>query len=629
MVKYLGRLSILAVIFLVSFAQTVWAASLEASINRDEVSLNGIVRLTLTLHGAASAEKPDFSSLVKDFRINSTSQSSSTSIMNGSYSSEISWTLLLQPLNVGEVTIPAISVKTDQGVLASQPVKMKVTKASAQRQVPKDKQGRDVYIDAKVSDKTPYRNSPVVFTVRLVASAPVSDIGYGDLKIDGAVVEKQGDPKIYDDVLSGRRVKIVELRYVITPLQSGPLKIPSYVFQGMLRGQGVSPSPFGDPFGGGAAQDPFGVFQDFGFFTDIMGQPFTLRSDEIVLKVKNDAAQMDPWIPAEDLHFSDSIDGADKARVGEPITRRLTLVAKGNVGTALPDLNGKIASESDFRIYPENPQTGFNIADDGKDISGWREETYTLIPKKGGTLTLPEIRVPWWDVRNNQIAYATVPAKTINVSGGSQTRQEASVAPAQPASARQPAQTQSPPQPESRSASGSNNENSNRAFRQDMYLLGGLAAAAVAILLAIFIMMKPKNEQKEKPKQKTGEQAAVTVRPVPKAANEDLISAADLRKASNLDELKKMISAFSGQKAGTRSSASLKEIAQEIAKGLEPSRQEESEKLFNRLEGALYAAQETPFAPLKEDFAVLLEKYVPPRQEKGAKVERLGALNPS
>lgn len=90
-----------------------------------------------------------------------------------------------------------------------------------------------------------------------------------------------------------------------------------------------------------------------------------------------------------------------------------------------------------------------------------------------------------------------------------------------------------------------------------------------------------------------------------------------------------MIVTFAVQRAGVRPAASLKDIALHISKGLQGDMRERAEKLFARLEAALYAGQETPFEPLKEDFARVLEQYARPKKDQAAKVDRLGALNPS
>lgn len=176
------------------------------------------------------------------------------------------------------------------------------------------------------------------------------------------------------------------------------------------------------------------------------------------------------------------------------------------------------------------------------------------------------------------------------------------------------------------------NPKASELLRRDAYILSSLAVlAALATGLAILFWRRKriKTAQPMQPKETVPENKPVIRRPIPQPANEDKISPADLHKVATLDELKKMIVTFAVQRAGVRPAASLKDIAQHISKGLEGDMRERSEKLFARLEAALYAGQETPFEPLKEDFARVLEQYARPKKDQAEKVDRLGALNPS
>ena len=128
MVKTRHFLVFLTFILMLCGSWTAWAASLKAQTDRSEVSLNQTLTLTLTLEGANKAGTPDFSALKGDFRIVSRGQSSNFSIINGAYESQIVWNLVLQPLHEGKITIPELSVQTDQGVVNSQTLKLIVKK---------------------------------------------------------------------------------------------------------------------------------------------------------------------------------------------------------------------------------------------------------------------------------------------------------------------------------------------------------------------------------------------------------------------------------------------------------------------------------------------------------------------
>ncbi|MEM6937564.1 MAG: amidohydrolase, partial [Pseudomonadota bacterium] len=54
--------------------------------------------------------------------------------------------------------------------------------------------------------------------------------------------------------------------------------------------------------------------------------------------------------------------------------------------------------------------------------TGWalasRDQTYALVPTEAGVMTLPEIRIPCWDVEANQERVAVIPARQVDVAPG-------------------------------------------------------------------------------------------------------------------------------------------------------------------------------------------------------------------
>jgi len=52
---------------------------------------------------------------------------------------------------------------------------------------------------------------------------------------------------------------------------------------------------------------------------------------------------------------------------------------------------------------------------DKLSIISSRNETYTIIPLKAGKITLPEIKINWWDVKNNKMATASLNQSNIEV----------------------------------------------------------------------------------------------------------------------------------------------------------------------------------------------------------------------
>jgi len=48
---------------------------------------------------------------------------------------------------------------------------------------------------------------------------------------------------------------------------------------------------------------------------------------------------------------------------------------------------------------------------------GTRTEHYTLVPQYGGTLRLPSVRIPWFNIHSEAIEHASLPIKTLTAAG--------------------------------------------------------------------------------------------------------------------------------------------------------------------------------------------------------------------
>ncbi len=597
MVKSLKQSIFIISLFFVIFAniQQALAASFEASVNRNEIAAGQSFKLKLSLSGASAKSAPDFSPLEKDFTIISRSQSSQTTIINGNVSSSINWQLTLIAPKEGEYTIPPITISTNAGKLKSNKIKLSVNDNSALSTLSSSKSGKTATIqallaEAKIDKKSPYQNEPVLYTAKLIAARNIADISISELKVENAIVEKQGEPKIYDAQIKGTPVKIVEVRYLITPLKSGKIEIPAFVFQGQVESatkrRNQRHSLFDDPFFNDpffdnsffGMRDPFTIFDKLNSY-----EPFAVAGNKIELNVKAPAAKMDPWLPLSSLEISHHLEGASSAKVGEPLTLTLTMVAKGAVGSILPSLEEQITATNDFKIYADKPQISESISDDEKNITGWREESYSIIPQKSGELTLPEIKVSWWDVTKNQIAYTTIAAQKINVEAGS---------PTSGGQAEKQASEQSP-KPQIKKMQKQNIKETKEASSAPVkieqkaslphYIYVILTIGAVFIILlsgAVLYLWQKISKQDKDP--------APRKEPVVSPANEDKISLNKIKSAKTAQELKDMLQIFAHQHWNTPRNASLVEIYETISER-SPENIVNSNKLFTDLDKLLYA----------------------------------------
>ena len=380
--------------FILAILLTTWSlvafADLQATVDRTRVSELDLINLTVRLSGQDSRSSPDFSVLRKDFDVVSQSgpnQSSEYSFINGRQSSEThtEWTVTLRARHFGKQTIPPIRL----GSQSTQPITIDVVKAGPATTA--NRANQPVFLETSVDTNSTYVQGQIIYTVKLYYGASISGNFPGAPDIDNAVVETVEKQKRYQSIVGNRRFYVMEAKYAIYPQQSGKLVLPRETFSGTQGGSG-------------------------GFFSFTQAQPVHAISDShtIIVKPQPKAFTGDQWLPARDLTLTESWGnkGVPTFRVGEPINRILTLTAKGVSSSQLPpfpklDLpNAKIYTDPADRTDQPDPHQG---------MVSTESTTIGIVPTEAGKLTLPEIRIPWWNTRTDKMEVATIPEETYTI----------------------------------------------------------------------------------------------------------------------------------------------------------------------------------------------------------------------
>jgi hypothetical protein len=384
---------ILLILFLSLYQMGSLAATIRAHLDRNPVTVNESFVLTFDVQGDADGE-PDFAPLEALFQILNRSQGSQIQIINGRMDRTSQWQLTLMPQEVGDYTIPAISFGKDRSNSLSLVVQAEVADASERRLV---------FLEAQLSPQPVYVQSQLVYTVRLFRSATLRSGKLSEPKISGvdAIVEKLGDDRSFETLRNGVRYLVVERSFAIFPQQSGTLVVEPTVFQGQIvEGSG------------------------FGFNDRLRGKRLTSQAFSVDVQPIPAAAQR-PWLPSRELRLVEEW-SADppRFRVGEPLTRTLTLKVDGVAASQLPSLAGTLPDS--LKQYGDQPLIENEVRADG--LTGIRQEKIAIVPSRAGRLELPALQIPWWNTETGQQQLARIPARSIEVSAAS------AVQPAPPAS---------------------------------------------------------------------------------------------------------------------------------------------------------------------------------------------------
>lgn len=383
------------------------ANQLTASVDRDHIGLQDTFTLTVNAD-EKTQQAPDFSALKNDFDILTTSRSQSIRIINGRTESTTDWQITLAPKRAGKLLIPSFTI--DNAV--SDAIEIQVSEQSA-TQTTSDEQVQAV---VEVEKNSVFVQEQLLIKVKLITQVNLSQAEPPTLDLKNALVVNLEQQKQYQTNINGKPHLIVETSYAVFPQQSGELIIPSLIYA-----VEVSRSA-----------------------RDLWNDPFGRRSNSI-MRLRTEAKKIDVkaapdnsiasnWQPANNVTLNEGWSGStDNLKVGEPITRTITIMADGLTGNQIAPLPTQQVDGLTF--YPDQPQTREEKSENG--VQGLRTETTAIIPNHGGSFTLPEVSVQWWDNKTQRMKVATLPAKTLNVLGAapapatSTPQQEITTTPAQ------------------------------------------------------------------------------------------------------------------------------------------------------------------------------------------------------
>ena len=382
MVRQLHLFQILGLCFLVLYSQQL-LAEVTAETNRSVLSIDETLMLRIVQTNGSDGD-PDLSVLKKNFQILDQSQSQSFSFINGRSSSSHTWTITLLANNTGELTIPAISVGNEQ----TQALKVFINKPSATPA----QDGKEVFVEVTISpDEQVYVQQQILLTVSLYHRVRFSNASLSEPQLENAVVERIGNENNFQKLIGEHNYNVVERRYAIYPQQSGLLEIPGITFSGNIERQQGGFSFFSRP-----------------------GRRVISRTESISMDVLPipDAFTGQNWLPAKHITIESSIlENEQSIKAGEALTRRIVVSAVGLIGSQLPAIN--IPSTSDYKSYPDKETISSQLI--GDEIVGTRQDSMAIIPVRSGKITLPELKIDWWNTDTQQQETTILPAKTLSV----------------------------------------------------------------------------------------------------------------------------------------------------------------------------------------------------------------------
>ena len=378
-----NKVACIAAIFLLLWGSLAWA-ELSATADRRTIAMGETLRLTLLGDAGEQPAEIDLTPLNRDWEILSRSSATNARFINGQNQVTRTLEMELAPLREGTLTIPSLTA----GGRSTTPLAIRVNPEPVI--APGDEL---VLFDASVDQSSVYVQSEIVLTVTLQQAINLDGGEISAFDIPDAVVENL-ERRSFQRRVGNRTWLVTELRYAVYPQKSGPLVIPGIGFTAREVQPGRS------------------------LLGARLGRRLRMASKPVEVNVKTVPASFpgEVWLPARALTLEEDWSVNPEALdVGDSTTRTLTLTARGLQGSQLPPLSSVQGAINipEIRFYPDQESIDQSELADG--LQGRRIQSEALVARSGGTWTLPEIRVPWWNTETDSLEFAVLPAKTVAV----------------------------------------------------------------------------------------------------------------------------------------------------------------------------------------------------------------------
>ena len=416
LMKKIGKTVVTALMLLASFEAWGAAVDFKAEIDPNEISMDESVSLKLTIKisegnprlGEPQFEAPEFET------INQFQSSQIQSVYeNGKFQMQNSQqiTFLLRPKKTGTFQIHGISIMVDGHKVSAPPVSVVVTNGGRSSPPPKSYGGgvgtgslrgvskpiaREPFtIKAEINKDTVYKGEQIIVSYYLYRRTKVFNIQVAQYPVLSGFLREDLDVPVMGTQLQSEEVVVdgvpyqrsLLARYAAYPLKEGELKIDSMSIKANYY-------PLRSRFSGMAGDEDMDPFANF--FQQLNPLAQTQRSPLVSIKVlplPQNGRPDDFSGGVGAFTLSASVDKA-QVKVNEAVNLTLKVEGRGNVSSM----------EAPKNQWPQGLELYESKGNSKTGRAGHAEKVfeYLLIPRSGGTVTIPPFEVAFFDPEKKQ-----------------------------------------------------------------------------------------------------------------------------------------------------------------------------------------------------------------------------------
>lgn len=376
------------------------AASFKATVEKPPVDQGDTFELVLSVIGRDSLEPPNIAPLNKDFEILGRGKRSRMESVNGRPVEVNEWVLILQPKRAGRLVIPPLTLGSE----TSAPIEINITSVS----IPEPPDDGPISLAVEVLGTPPFfLQSEIPVVVRMYDRVGTLGATGDPPTADGATFTQEDEPKGYTRVFDRQRYRVVELRYIMRPQRTGTIQIPSVALRATIPTSPPGAQEQARALGRSAMPWLGGNFDS--------GRKVTVFANPVEVTIQPRPEGVTGWfLPARAVRLTQTWSSPPaKAKVGVALTRTLRLEVQGASPAQLPPL--KPAEADGVRQYADEERP--EAAQVGGAPGAVVEIHVTVVPTRAGTVTLPAVTVPWWNIAANRAETVQLPPITMDVAG--------------------------------------------------------------------------------------------------------------------------------------------------------------------------------------------------------------------
>lgn len=390
-------------------------ASFSAAVDKNSVALDEQFTYQLTFNGSGmSGGKhlvlPDLS---KFLMLSGPNESTSMQIINGSVSSSVTYTYILQPREAGKFTIGAASIEAGGKRYTTQPIDMTVAKGAAKPKQPAAagqspstgaQLGDNLFLRASVDRSRVMLGEQVTVTFKVYTRVRITNYTINKLpSMTGFWGEELSVPQqvsLTNESVNGKQYQVGVLKKVaLFPTQAGTLEVNPLEIVCQVQMQNRNRS-----------NDWFDQFFNDPFFNNVATSNVGIKSPPVKITV---LPLPKSGVPASfkgavgKFNLSANVSN-NVVKTNEPLSLKATVTGSGNI-KILEAPNVEIPNE--FEKY--DPKVNETIDRSGNVVSGSKTFEWLLVPRYPGQKRIPPLEFSFYDPSKGK--YSTLRSSAIDL----------------------------------------------------------------------------------------------------------------------------------------------------------------------------------------------------------------------